>query len=159
MIVARAEDLVPDEVLDRREAIVAVATERITAAALMCDLLLAVESASVEADPAGLLWRLGSAAYRLHLRRCGVWKAVDVADALVPSGADPLEWAAGWLGGRSALALDSAAALIRRRGGDPLERAEFARLFAAGEPQRGLAAFLGKRKPEWLVPTRSRQPQ
>jgi len=43
------------------------------------------------------------------------------------------------------VALDAAANLIRRRGGDVLERAEFARLFAAGEPQRGLAAFLNRR--------------
>lgn len=33
------------------------------------------------------------------------------------------------------------------RGGDRLERAEFARLFAEGEPQKGLAASLAKAKP------------
>jgi len=35
-------------------------------------------------------------------------------DALVPFGCDPVEWLAGWVGGRSTLALDTAAALIRR---------------------------------------------
>jgi hypothetical protein len=35
--------------------------------------------------------------------------------------------------------------LIRSRGGDRLERAEFARLFALGEPQKGLGAFLAKK--------------
>jgi hypothetical protein len=46
---------------------------------------------------------------------------------------------------RSGLALDAAARLIRSRGGDALERAEFARLFAAGEPQKGLTAWLESR--------------
>ncbi|MBV9492715.1 MAG: hypothetical protein JOZ54_00595 [Acidobacteria bacterium] len=45
--------------------------------------------------------------------------------------------------------MDSAATLIGARGGDALERAEFARLFATGEPQKGLQAFLEKRKPRW----------
>jgi enoyl-CoA hydratase/carnithine racemase len=72
-----------------------------------------------------------------------------LADALVPSGADPVEWLAGWIGGRSTLALDEAAALIRGRGGDVTERFAFARLFATGEPQEGLAAFLEKRRPNW----------
>jgi enoyl-CoA hydratase/carnithine racemase len=149
VIVARAEELDVDRVLARHEAIIAVATERITAAALWCDFLIATENAIVDVDAGALLWRIGSRAYRLHLLRGGVWRAGDVADALVPPGADPLEWTAGWLRGRSEAAFDSAAALIRRRGGDPLERAEFARLFATGEPQEGLAAFLAKRKPQW----------
>ncbi|MGZ7042115.1 MAG: hypothetical protein ACXVH7_10030, partial [Thermoanaerobaculia bacterium] len=59
------------------------------------------------------------------------------------------QWLEEWMRGRSGLAIDSAAALIRRRGGDPLERAEFARMFAIGEPQVGLSAFLAKRKPEF----------
>jgi enoyl-CoA hydratase/carnithine racemase len=72
-----------------------------------------------------------------------------LADVLVPAGADPVEWFAGWIGGRSTRALDAAAALIRGRGGDVTERFAFARLFAAGEPREGLAAFLEKRRPEW----------
>jgi hypothetical protein len=51
--------------------------------------------------------------------------------------------------GRSELALDAAAGLIRSRGGDVLERAEFARLFATGEPREGLRAFLEKRRPDF----------
>jgi hypothetical protein len=54
-----------------------------------------------------------------------------------------------WLGGRSALALDTAASLVALRGGDTLERAAFAWLFAAGEPQEGLRAFLDKRRPRF----------
>jgi hypothetical protein len=55
-----------------------------------------------------------------------------------------------WLGVRSTEALDAAAMMIARRGGDVLERAEFARLFATGTPQEGLAAFLEKRRPRFL---------
>jgi hypothetical protein len=149
VIVARAEELDVDRVMARRQAIIAVAAERITAAALWCDFWVASEIAIVDVDAGALLWRIGSRAYRLHLLQGGVWRAGDVADALVPPGAHPLEWTAGWLSGRSEAAFDSAAALVRRRGGDPLERAEFARLFATGEPQEGLAAFLAKRKPQW----------
>ena len=58
-------------------------------------------------------------------------------------------WKANWLKGRSVLALDVAANLIRARGGDRLERAEFARLFATGEPQTGLGAFLAKKSPRY----------
>ena len=49
----------------------------------------------------------------------------------------------------SALARQSAKLLIENRGGDALERAEFARLFAIGEPQEGLRAFLEKRNPRF----------
>jgi hypothetical protein len=52
---------------------------------------------------------------------------------------------------KSTIALDSAAMLIDRRGGDALERAEFARLFATGTPQEGLTAFLEKRQPRFLL--------
>jgi enoyl-CoA hydratase/carnithine racemase len=67
-----------------------------------------------------------------------------LVDGLVPGGDDPLQWMRGWLGKRSLTVLQSAARLTRLRGGDPLERAEFARLFAAGEPQQGLRRFLAK---------------
>jgi enoyl-CoA hydratase/carnithine racemase len=73
-----------------------------------------------------------------------------LADALVPIGADPVEWFAEWLSGRSTLALDTAAALTRGRGGDMTERIAFARLFATGEPQEGVGAFLEKRRPKWI---------
>lgn len=93
---------------------------------------------------AGAAWRLGRGALRWHLRGAPREEIVDeVTDA------DPSVWMGRWMKGRSPLALDSAAALIRMRGGDRLERAEFARLFAAGEPQKGMAAFLGKRQSQF----------
>ena len=51
--------------------------------------------------------------------------------------------------GRSRVALEAAARLIASRGGDALERATFAWLFATGIPQEGLAAFLEKRRPRF----------
>ncbi|MFA6954686.1 MAG: hypothetical protein WC538_02300 [Thermoanaerobaculia bacterium] len=68
-----------------------------------------------------------------------------VADALVPAEEDSLKWLHGWLSKRSARALASGSGLIRRRGGDALERAEFARLFSEGVPRRGLRMFLDKK--------------
>ena len=51
-----------------------------------------------------------------------------------------------WLGrGVDGFRIDAAAVLVRSRGGDALERAEFARLFAIGEPRTGLGAFLAKK--------------
>ena len=80
---------------------------------------------------AEIVWRLGGrAAMRLHIE----------GQAAVPpdrSEAEP---------DRSAAALESARMLVGARGGDALERAEFARLFAMGEPQKGLRAFLARRK-------------
>lgn len=77
------------------------------------------------------VWRIGRRALLLlGQERHALSDAVDVE----------------WIGSRSAIALDSASSLISQRGGDALERAEFARLFATGEPQRGLTAFLEKRK-------------
>jgi hypothetical protein len=51
--------------------------------------------------------------------------------------------------GRSEVALATAAALIRSRGGDALERAAFAWLFSTGQPREGLRAFLDKRRPSF----------
>lgn len=75
--------------------------------------------------------------------------AAGLADGVVAAGSDPVEWIVSWFGKRSAVALASAASLIREGRGDAAERAEFARLFAAGEPQRGLGAFLEKRTPDF----------
>ncbi len=128
------------------------------AAALHCDWLALDADGSMEIDtPAawsGAVWRIGRRALRLHLLAGNRFTAADavregLADAVVPRGEDPVEWIARWIGGRSTGALDSAAALISRRGGDTLERAEFARLFATGEPQIGLTAFLTKTRPQW----------
>ena len=91
-------------------------------------------------------------ALRLHIDQRTTMTAVEakqegLCDELIAelSNGDAQAWLERWMQGRSALALDSAAMLIRSRGGDALERAEFARLFAIGEPQRGLRAFLGRR--------------
>lgn len=93
-------------------------------------------------------WRLGRSALHLHLDErttltAAQAKSAGLCDEVIEG--DARAWLVRWMQGRSALALDSAAMLIRARGGDPLERAEFARLFATGEPQRGLRAFLGRR--------------
>ena len=106
-----------------------------TADDLLADWLVVGDSATltIDATLAGaLVWRLGASAYRRYL--LGELDAHAVDDG-------PFD-----LGARSKLALDIAAELLPRRGGDALERAAFALLFAAGEPQEGLAAFLEKRK-------------
>lgn len=86
---------------------------------------------------AAAVWRHG----RRALLETELWDEIIDGDG----------WFERWMQHRSAAALDSAAMLIRSRGGDPLERAEFARLFATGEPAEGLAAFLGKRRPSFIV--------
>lgn len=91
------------------------------------------------------------AAWRLR-RRTVAWAASGASPAGIVdeiTGQDPAVWREEWMRHRSVMALDSAAALIRARGGDRLERAEFARLFAIGEPQKGLGAFLAKTRPTY----------
>ena len=70
---------------------------------------------------------------------------LGVADSLVAAEVDSLKWLHGWLAARSARAMLSGSGLVRRRGGDALERAEFARLFSEGVPRRGLRMFLDKK--------------
>lgn len=152
-----------DAIVSRRETTVAFAAGQLRglplAAALHCDWLAIEEGATIVIDSSeawsGAIGRIGARAYRLHLLGRATLSAQEavregLADALVPSGADPVEWFADWVGRRSTLALDTAAALIRGRGGDVTERFAFARLFATGEPQEGLAAFLEKRRPKWI---------
>jgi len=151
MIVARASELELRRVLSRDEAIIAVGEGELRGEALACalhsDLLvLAVDTRIFVDSPAawsGIVWRMGRGALMLCVAPAIVPAAI--ADLLVPAGRDPLQWTVEWVGTRSAIALDAAANLIRRNGGDLLERAEFARLFAAGEPQKGLAAWLESR--------------
>lgn len=50
---------------------------------------------------------------------------------------------------KSQVALEAAEQLISRHGGDALERATFAWLFATGIPKEGLSAFLEKRRPRF----------
>jgi hypothetical protein len=152
VLIARASDLNLRRVLGRDEMIVAVGEGQLSGDALACALhsdwlMLASDARLIIGTPrtwSGVIWRMGRGALALLLMS-DEEKRERLADLLVPPGRDPLQWAIEWVGARSAVALDAAANLIRRRGGDVLERAEFARLFAAGEPQRGLAAFLNKR--------------
>lgn len=134
MIVRRAQELSVDEVVSRRGMIVAVAEREITAAALLADYLIADDGVVLDwTSPetlGALVWRIGRQALRLY--------ALGGTDGVADM--DFVEWSE-----RSELALDAAAALIRQRGGDTLERAEFARLFATGEPQKGLTAWLESR--------------
>ena len=146
MIVAGANELDLERVVSRRECVIAVGEGELRGDALACalhsDYFVLRQDAAITVDTprawSGVVVRIGRRALRLmstkltaiEARRHALCDALDVE----------------WLEGRSALALDSAASLIARRGGDALERAEFARLFATGEPQRGLTAFLEKRK-------------
>lgn len=144
MIVARASELDLRRVLSRDAAIVAVGEGELRGDALACalhsDLLVLAHDTRIVLDTpsawSGAVWRMGRRALTLFL------SPADIADLLVPAGRDPLQWTNEWVGARSAIALDAAANLIRRRGGDVLERAEFARLFASGETQKGLTAWL-----------------
>jgi 1,4-dihydroxy-2-naphthoyl-CoA synthase len=54
---------------------------------------------------------------------------------------------------QSRVALEVAMELISRQGGDALERATFAWLFATGIPREGLDAFLEKRAPRFQTCT------
>jgi hypothetical protein len=114
-------------------------------AALDVDAVLHID---VRPTWAAASWRLGRRALRLHIGQRTTLTAEQaknegLCDEVIEG--DARAWLDRWMQGRSALALDSAAMLIRARGGDALERAEFARLFATGAPQQGLRAFLGRR--------------
>lgn len=160
--IASASEGSVESLLARREMAVAIADGRVrgyaTAMLLHSDVSAVTDRCIVTIDSSaawsGALWRMGQLAARLHFHGRATLRGDEafeagLCDELVPAGTDPLNWVAGWIDGRSTVALQSAAALIRLRGGDRLERAEFTRLFAAGEPQKGLAAFLAKRRPEW----------
>jgi enoyl-CoA hydratase/carnithine racemase len=151
-----------DELLARRDLVIAVGEGELrgsaAAAALFAGWAVLCDGATIVLDTpaawAGATWRIGDRAYALWL--AGTTEldaheayAAGLCDAVVPFGREPVQWVEQWIGTRSELALDSAATLIQRRGGDALESAEFARLFAAGEPQVGLRAFLDKRAPRF----------
>jgi enoyl-CoA hydratase/carnithine racemase len=161
-----AVDAVSGQVLDRlvhrRSMAIAVADGRLSglpfAAACFCDYFALGEDSLVDLGvqalvpevAAAVTWRVPERARRILL---GTETALDadralelgISDALVPRGSDSLKWAREWLGKRSLRALLSASILIRTRGGDLAERAEFGRLFGEGEPQRGLRGFLDKK--------------
>jgi enoyl-CoA hydratase/carnithine racemase len=147
-----------EELLDRAEMTVAAGAEDVrglaAAALLFADYAVLDAGATLHLDVAeawaAAAWRLGHGALRMYIQQRTTFPAAEAKNAglcdEVIEG-DPQEWLDRWMQGRSAVALDSAAMLIRMRGGDALERAEFARLFASGEPQRGLSAFLNRRGP------------
>jgi enoyl-CoA hydratase/carnithine racemase len=153
-----------ERLLARRSLLIAIAGVELSgaglAAALDADWLAVREGsrlaiASPRIDPAvasTLARRVGNRrARRLLLTGERIVTAAEaleqgIADSLVPAAEDSLKWLHGWLSARSARALLAGAGLVRRRGGDPLERAEFARLFSEGVPRRGLRMFLDKTK-------------
>ena len=118
------------------------------AALLFSDYAIVEESATLNLSSpaawAGAVWRIGAGALRLLTD-----PRISGAEAVRLGLCDEVGKGESWLGVRSTEALDAAAMLIAGRGGDVLERAEFARLFATGTPQEGLAAFLEKRKPRF----------
>ncbi|HEX8251541.1 MAG TPA: hypothetical protein VF846_00225 [Thermoanaerobaculia bacterium] len=139
-----------EELLGRSGLVIALGAGEVrglaAAALLFADYAVLDRDASLIVDEpeawAAVAWRLGRRAIAWSVRGAVAAEVVDEITEL-----DAESWRERWMRGRSALALDSAAELIRRRGGDALERAEFARLFAISEPQRGLRAFLAKQKP------------
>ncbi len=141
-----------EELCESRELVVAYGEGPVSgpaaAALLFSDYAVLHVSAALAVDTreawAAAGWRLGRTTLRWALDGARQEQVVDEITA-----ADPERWLEEWMRHRSVMALDSAALLIRSRGGDRLERAEFARLFAAGEPQKGLGAFLAKMKPSW----------
>ena len=144
----------PVSIADARECVVACSDAdvrgRAAGALLLADYAVLTRSASVEIDHAlawaGAIWRIRERA--LHLLgkpRLTAFDALEVG--LIDHVTDDIDaWQQSFFANRSKLAMDSAATLIARRGGDVLERMEFARLFAIGEPQRGLKKFLERRR-------------
>jgi hypothetical protein len=140
------------EIHDARELVVAYGAGevrgRAAAALLFSDYAVLHADARLHVETpeawAAVAWRLGRGAIAWAV---GGEKSEDIVDQITSQ--SPQSWLEEWKQHRSVMALDSAALLIRARGGDRLERAEFARLFAIGEPQTGLGAFLAKIKPSW----------
>lgn len=145
-----------EELLGRSELTVAMGEGEVgglaAAALLFADFAVLREASTLLVDTpeawAGGVWRLGRGALRIS-ERMSAGEARDAGLCDDVTGREPAEWLEEWTRHRSVVALDAAAMLIRSRGGDRLERAEFARLFALGEPQKGLGAFLAKKKPEY----------
>jgi enoyl-CoA hydratase/carnithine racemase len=140
--------------LDRTDFVLAIGDGELSslsaAALLSADYAIVGASATLELDSpeawGAAVWRIGSDALTLYFRGD---KRLTAREAHALGLCDALGDGRDWLRGRSELALDAGAMLIRNRGGDALERAEFARLFAAGVPQEGLRAFLEKRRPSF----------
>lgn len=141
-----------EDLLGRSDLVVAFAEGEVrglaAAALVFADYAVLQSKATLTIDTpegwAAVAWRLGRGAVRWVARGARADEIVDERTDL-----DARQWYEEWMRHRSVMALDAAAALIRMRGGDALERAEFARLFAAGEPQKGLGAFLAKVRPSY----------
>jgi hypothetical protein len=122
------------------------------AALLFADFAVLHANARLDIDSAegwaGAAWRLGRGIVRIA-PQLDAQTARDLGLCDEMTETNPDAWLAEWTRGRSVIALDTAAPLLRMRGGDALERAAFARLFAIGEPQKGLGAFLTKAKPRF----------
>jgi hypothetical protein len=120
------------------------------AALLSADFAILSPDATLHIDTpqawGAIAWRIRHRAFALYL---GGTTTFDSGAAFEAGLCDAIGDGRDWLRGRSEIALDSAASLIRNLGGDVLERAEFARLFAARIPQEGLRAFLEKRRPRF----------
>jgi hypothetical protein len=140
--------------LDRTDFVLAIGDGELSslaaAALLSADYAIVGASATLHLDSAeawgAAVWRIGRDALALYFRGN---KHVTANEAHALGLCDAIGDGRDWLRGRSELALGAGAMLIRNRGGDALERAEFARLFAAGVPQEGLRAFLEKRRPSF----------
>jgi enoyl-CoA hydratase/carnithine racemase len=150
------DDLALEALLARTDLVVAAGAGEVrglpAAALLFADYAVLDRDATLHLDApecwAAAARRLGRGALRLHIDRRTAFTAPEavelgLCDEVIEG--DARVWLDRWMQGRSVLALDSAAMLIRSHGGDPLERAEFARLFAIGEPQQGMRAFLGRK--------------
>jgi hypothetical protein len=141
-----------EQILGRRELVVAFGDRELegfaAAALLFADYAVIHRRARITIDSAeawaAVAWRLGAKAIRWTVDG---QKEAELVDEVTENEADA--WLEEWMRHRSVIALDAAAPLIRARGGDSLERAEFARLFAIGEPQKGLGAFLAKVRPSY----------
>jgi hypothetical protein len=142
-----------DELVSRTEMVVAAGEGKIAgnaaAVLLFADYSVLAAGATLVVDSpdalVALVWRVGRRAFLLD-RSLSAYEAKECGLVDEISDVDFESWRNAFMLNRSELALDAGAALIRMRGGDVLERAVFAHLFACGEPQKGLAAFLGKRK-------------
>ncbi|HEX6158756.1 MAG TPA: hypothetical protein VF111_01235 [Thermoanaerobaculia bacterium] len=138
-----------EEILTARELVVVIGEGELhglaAAALLFADVAVLREGAMLYLDDprvwAGVVWRIGRKAMMLAGRT-----GVGAGEARALGLADASEFDAT---GRSTVALDVTATLLRARGGDTLERATFAWIFATAEPREGLAAFLEKRRPDF----------
>ncbi|HEY0142245.1 MAG TPA: hypothetical protein VGF48_15210 [Thermoanaerobaculia bacterium] len=136
-----------EELLTARELVVVIGEGELrglaAAALLFADFAVLRDGATLQLDEprvwAGAAWRLGRGALKLLGS-----ESLTASEAIALGLADGSDFDAA---GRSTAALDVTATLLRGRGGDALERATFAWIFATGEPREGLAAFLEKRRP------------